>query len=120
MGRSFSSKLLAWLSVVILCTFAGLVVLLVSSPARAADESAEQNYARKCAVCHAKDGSGQTTMGKKNNVKDFKTSGLDKKSDDELFNVIAKGTKGMTGYSKSLGDEQCHALVAYVRQLAKK
>jgi mono/diheme cytochrome c family protein len=120
MDYPFSSKLMTWFSAVALYACAGLMLLLAVSPVRAADQNVEETYAHKCAVCHGKDGSGQTTMGKKNNVKDFKTSDLQKKSDEELFNVIAKGTKGMTGFSKSLGDEQCHALVSYVRQLAKK
>ena len=42
-----------------------LIIFLVAPVTLRAQDSAEDNYNKKCAVCHAKDGSGNTAKGKK-------------------------------------------------------
>lgn len=73
----------------------------------------------KCATCHAADGSGNTAMGKKFNLRDLRSKEVQSQSDDQLYNIIAKGKGKMPPYEKSLGADKCRQLVAQVRKLAK-
>lgn len=69
-----------------------------------------------CASCHGKDGSGNTTMGKKLGVKDYTKD--QSFSDAEAASVIKSGKGKMKGFAK-LSDADVKALVAYVRSLKK-
>ncbi len=74
-------------------------------------------WAQNCASCHGKDGSGNTTMGKKLGLKDYtKEQGF---SDAEAANVIKNGKGKMKGYKDKLSDVDVKALVTYVRSLKK-
>jgi mono/diheme cytochrome c family protein len=88
-------------------------------PGRAQSE-AEKLYKAKCAVCHANDGSGDTPIGKKMKMRDLRSPEIQKLTDGQLHEAVAKGTKGMPGYEKSLKDTQIKELVAYMRELAKQ
>ena len=74
-------------------------------------------YKAKCVACHAADGSGNTTAGKSLKARDLRSAEVQKQSDDQLFNIIAKGKGKMPGYEKTLGAEKCKELSAYVRGL---
>ena len=90
------------------------IVFASSGAAFAADGAAL--WAKNCASCHGKDGSGNTTMGKKLGVKDYsKDQGF---SDAEAANVIKNGKGKMKAY-KQFSDADVKALVAYVRSLKK-
>ena len=81
----------------------------------AADAAA--NWNQLCASCHGKDGSGNTTMGKKLGLKDYsKQQGF---SDAEATNIIKNGKGKMKAYKGKLSDADVKALVAYVRSLKK-
>jgi mono/diheme cytochrome c family protein len=86
-------------------------------PARAATADI---FAAKCATCHGKDGSGNTSMGKAMKLRDLRSQEVQAKSDTELHDFIAKGKSPMPGYQSQLGKEQIDDLVAYLRELAKK
>ena len=74
-------------------------------------------WVQNCASCHGKDGSGNTTMGKKLGLKDYtKEQGF---SDAEAANVIKNGKGKMKGYKDKLSDVDVKALVTYVRSLKK-
>ena len=77
-------------------------------------------YKTKCASCHAVDGSGSTAAGKTMKVRDLRSAEVQKQSDAELYALIGKGKGKMPGYEKTLGAEQCKALVAHMRTLAGK
>jgi cytochrome c553 len=78
---------------------------------------AAANWNQLCASCHGKDGSGNTTMGKKLGVQDYsKAQGF---SDAEAANVIKNGKGKMKGYKAKLSDADVTALVAYIRSLKK-
>jgi mono/diheme cytochrome c family protein len=81
-------------------------------------QSAEDNYNKKCAVCHAKDGSGNTAKGKKVHVKDVHTNMKDSEAD--MIKVVTDG-KGddMDSYKKEFTPEQIKELVQYYRSLGK-
>src|SRR5438874_1498002 len=92
-----------------------VVIIVVSSGAAFADAGAL--WAQHCASCHGKDGSGNTTMGKKLGVKDYTKS--QSFSDAEAANVITNGKGKMKGYKDKLSDADVKALVTYVRSLKK-
>lgn len=77
---------------------------------------------KQCKKCHAEDGSGKTTLGKKLKIKDYTdAASLKEFSDEDLFKMTKDGvpkTK-MAGYGKKLSDEEIQALVGYMRAMAK-
>jgi cytochrome c6 len=94
---------------------AGIVFLSV--PAKA--DTAEATYKSKCAMCHGADGKGETPTGKAMKVNDFASETVQKMSDADLTDVIAKG-KGKMPAFKTLTADQVKDLVAYVRSFGKK
>lgn len=98
-----------------------LVVALLAAPAAAqSGMDAKSTYTQKCASCHGADGTGNTTMGKKMGLRDLTSPEVQKQTDDQLFQVTAKGKGKMPGYEKQLGAERIRGLVAFMRELAKK
>jgi mono/diheme cytochrome c family protein len=93
--------------------------LLCTAIARA-QGAAEKTYKAKCAACHGVDGKGDTPAGKKLGAHDFSSPNVQKMSDGDLGQSIAKGKGKMPGYEKSLKDSEIKDLVAYVRTLGKK
>ena len=76
-------------------------------------------FAAKCASCHAKDGSGNTTIGKKMALRDLGSAAVQKQTDQQLHDITAKGKKKMPAFEKKLSAAQINELVAYIRSLAK-
>jgi len=74
-------------------------LLVVTMPSRA-DEASEKLYKAKCAACHGADGKGETATGKALKVKDFASEEVQKMSDEDLNEVIAKGKNKMPAYGK--------------------
>jgi len=83
-----------------------------------ADNVAEVTYKAKCAACHATDGSGDTAVGKKLGTHDFRSPEVQKMSDAELSEILAKGKNKMPGYEKSLKPDEIKGLVTYIRSFA--
>jgi mono/diheme cytochrome c family protein len=81
-------------------------------------QSGEELYNKKCAVCHAKDGSGNTAKGKKVHVKDVHENMKD--SESAMIKVVTDG-KGddMDSYKSQFTGDQIKALVEYYRSLGK-
>src|SRR5262249_11301226 len=91
--------------------------IIIASAGISVAADAAANWSRLCASCHGKDGSGNTTMGKKLGVKDYsKDQGF---SDAEATNVIKNGKGKMKAYKDKLSDADVKALVAYLRSLKK-
>jgi len=92
-----------------------------SSAAKPAPDDAQDVYLDKCAVCHGKDGSGNTAKGRKLKVKDLRSPDAQKLSEAEMIDIVAKGKgKDMDGFEKELGKDMVKSLVEYYRGLAKK
>ena len=94
-----------------------LAMMLASSGATFGVDPAAL-WGQHCASCHGKDGSGNTTMGKKLGVKDY-TKEQGGFSDAEAANVVKNGKGKMKAYKDKLSDADVKALVAYVRSLKK-
>ncbi|MBI3951263.1 MAG: cytochrome c [Acidobacteria bacterium] len=74
-------------------------------------------YKAKCASCHGADGRGNTSIGKRMKLRDLRSPDVQKMSDDQLFDIIAKGRGKMPGYIKSLDHDKIHKIVSYIREL---
>lgn len=105
--------------VVLSALVAGAWFLLPVSRLQASDSIAP-TYVAKCSMCHAKDGSGNTPMGKNMKVPDLCSKAVQSKSDAALANVIAKGKGIMPQYGSQLSKQQINEMVTYLRHLAKK
>jgi mono/diheme cytochrome c family protein len=97
---------------------AGLMMLLGLSVR--AQETGESLYKAKCALCHGPDGAGKTPMGQALKIPDLHSDDVQKLSDAELTEIIAKGKNKMPAYEAKLSKEQITKLVGFVRDLAKK
>ena len=93
-----------------------IFAMIIASSGAAFGADGAALWAKNCVSCHGKDGSGNTTMGKKLGLKDYTKS--QSFSDAEAANVIKNGKGKMKAY-KQLSDADVKALVAYVRSLKK-
>jgi cytochrome c6 len=101
---------------VVFAVFA-IVLFMLTRPA-VADEGAA-TYKAKCAMCHGADGKGDTPAGKKMGAHDFASADVQKQSDSDLAQVIAKGKNKMPAYEGKLKPEEMKDLVGYIRKLGK-
>jgi len=95
------------------------LILFLGLPARA-QETGESLFKAKCAMCHGPDGAGKTTMGQTLKIPDLHSEDVQKLSDAELSQTVAKGKNKMPAYEGKLSKEQITQLVGFVRDLAKK
>lgn len=84
-----------------------------------AQSATETLFKGKCAACHGLDGKGETSTGKAMKVKDLASDDVQKMSDADLNDTIAKGKGKMPAY-KTLTPDQVKDLVGYVRAFGKK
>lgn len=107
-----------------------ILVVLFALPTRAAGRApsgaGQAVYDRECAQCHgpAGKGDGEEAQYLTPAPKDFKSGVLDKRSDDFLAAVVARGgpakglSEAMPAFPK-LSRAEVDAVIAYVRQLGK-
>lgn len=95
-------------------------VVLATGPGTRAQGDAVAVFKKHCAMCHAEDGSGNSTSGKALKLKDLRSAEVQKQTDAELTDVITKGRGKMPAFAAKLSPETIKSLVAYVRQIAKK
>lgn len=104
--------------------FAAGAFAIAASLAGAAD--VKENWTKHCTRCHAADGSGNTKIGKKQNLKDYTSADVQAKmTDDEMLKAIVDGVKGddgkekMQAYKEKLSEQESKDLVAYIRTMKK-
>ena len=99
-----------------------MMLLLSARPALlgAFPGDGESTFRAKCSICHGVDGSGNTATGKKLKMRDLRADDVQKQTDAQLAEIIAKGKKDMPGYEKKLKETQIKELVAYLRDFAKE
>ncbi len=113
------------LGITVLIAGGWLAFLLVSHaggavPSAAPAPNAQDVYLDKCSVCHGQDGLGNTAKGRKLKVKSVKSPEVQKLSEAEMIEIVAKGKgKDMDGFEKELGADMVKQLVAYYRTLGK-
>lgn len=76
-------------------------------------------FKSNCVVCHAADGSGNTSPGKALNIKDLRSAEVQKMSDADLTGSISKGKNKMPAFGQKLNPDQLQELVNYIRTLKK-
>lgn len=98
-------------------------MICATGAVKAAD--AAENWANNCVSCHAKDGSGATTMGKKYGVKNYQDPKVQESiTDDQAVKAITEGvtedgkTK-MKPFKEKLTEAEIKDLVAFIRTLKK-
>ena len=101
-----------------LATVALMAISLTYSSRLLAQDAAADLYNKKCAVCHGKDGLGNTAKGKKVHVKDVHENMKD--SEAVMIKAVTDG-KGddMDSYKNEFNADQVKALVEYYRSLGK-
>jgi cytochrome c6 len=94
------------------------IACLLAAPLAFGD--AAEIYAKNCASCHAKDGTGNTTMGKKSKVKDYTDAKVQATfTDAEAHKAILEGKEKMKGFKDKITDAEATELVKYVRAFKK-
>ncbi len=90
-----------------------------------ADATAEL-WNKKCAICHGKDGKGDTKVGKKKGIKDLTDPAVRAEFDrDRMIKGTSEGVPGedgdliMKGFAEKLSPEEIEALVDYAIGLGK-
>ena len=84
----------------------------------------KENWDKSCKKCHGADGKGDTTIGKKLEIKDLTDAKVQASlKDDAMFKAIKEGVKDgdkvRMKAAEGLSDEEIKAMVAYVRTLKK-
>jgi len=80
-------------------------------------------FATQCALCHGEKGDGKSDLAKEMalTLPDFTQSGsLAKRTDGELFAIVANGKDPMPGQKGRMPDPQIWNLVNYLRSLGGK
>jgi mono/diheme cytochrome c family protein len=99
------------------------IALLLASPAAFGD--AAELYAKNCASCHGKDGTGNTKMGKKSGARDYTDAKVQASfSDAEGLKAIKDGVtkdgkEKMKAYGAKVSDAEAKELLAYIRAFKK-
>jgi cytochrome c6 len=101
------------------------MIIIMASVGVTFATDASANWNLHCAACHGKDGSGNTMMGKKLNIKDYRDAKVQAAfSDAEVERAIKEGVKTngketMKPFASKLSDADIKALVAYIRSFKK-
>ncbi len=105
---------------ILIVTLLGLAAALSAKAADASDI-----WTHHCALCHGKDGKGDTKIGQKLGCKDFTDAKVQADlTDAAATKAIKEGLKSSEGKTlmkpfDSLSDDDVKAVVAYVRGLKK-
>ena len=99
-----------------------LALLVVAAPGLAAaeDSAGADLYKAKCLTCHAKDGSGNTPVGKSLQSADLRSPEVQNKADAELTESVSEGKGNMPAFKTLLSADEIHSVLGYVRTLAPK
>jgi len=104
-------------------TTAGIFVclLLIARPTTVrAQNDVAKLYKTNCVLCHAADGSGNTTSGRALKAKDLASSEVQSRADADITEVITKGKGKMPAFAAKLKPDDIKQLVSYVRSMQKK
>ena len=77
-------------------------------------------FRTRCSVCHGVDGNGHTELGKKLKTPDLRSDEVQKRSDDELLEIITDGKGEMPGFEKKLTPDGIQQVILHLRKLARE
>ena len=84
---------------------------------RQREETGQTLYAQRCGGCHGMDGKANTSIGKKESMRDLTSPEVQGQSDGDLRRTIANGRGRMPAYELILGDARIHSLIDYIRTM---
>jgi mono/diheme cytochrome c family protein len=88
-------------------------------------DTAKENWQANCAVCHGKEGEGNTGMGRYLGVADFQSPKVQASFTDEQAvkaikeGIVKDGKTKMKSFGAKLSDQEIKELVKYVRAFKK-
>lgn len=97
---------------------------LAAGQSLAAD--AKANWSKHCAKCHAENGSGQTSTGRKLSIRDYRDSKVQAElKDRDMIKATRGGLKDskrelMKPYGGVLSDDEIRELITHIRAFEKK
>lgn len=99
------------------------LAMLLATPFAFADGA--ELYGKKCASCHGKDGTGNTTMGKKKGARDYTDAAVQSSFTDAegvkavLDGVTKDGKELMKGAAGKITEDEAKAMITYMRSFKK-
>lgn len=97
-----------------------LILAFVSAQGQNAASDGAALYKTKCALCHGPDGTGKTPMGQKFNLRDLRSTEVQKQSDSDLSEAIAQGKGKMLAFGKTPSEDQTKLLVIHIRKIGSR
>jgi cytochrome c6 len=98
----------------------GTLCCLVLPTAIQAQSDPTKIFKANCVLCHSANGSGDSATGKAFHAKDLRSEEVQKRTDAELAEVIAKGKGKMPAFGAKIKADDVTKLVAYLRELPKQ
>lgn len=83
-------------------------------------DSGAESFQEHCVLCHGSDGRAQTETGKKVGAADLTADAIQQQSDSQLSKIVQDGKGKMPAFEGKLSNDEILAVVAYIRDLAKK
>jgi mono/diheme cytochrome c family protein len=100
-------------------TLPAIFTIALLCSCRALADNGADIYQKKCAACHGATGAGDTMIGKNLKIPSLRSPEVQRRTDEELFKIIAKGRNRMPAFDRKLSREQIHDLVRHIRSLEK-
>jgi cytochrome c6 len=105
-------------------TYATIATLLASSvfgqSSKGSNGPGAEVFREQCIGCHGPDGRAQTETGKKVGAADLTSDSVQKETNSSLSKIVQDGKGKMPAFEGRLSDDEIRAVVAYVRELARK
>jgi mono/diheme cytochrome c family protein len=98
---------------------AGVLCCLAPASTMQAESDPAKIFKTNCVLCHSANGSGDNATGKAFHAKDLRSAEVQKQTDEELAEGIAKGKGKMPAFGSKIKPDDVKKLVAYIRALPK-
>src|SRR5258708_21295020 len=98
---------------------AAFLATVVMPSASCAQTDAAKSFKTNCALCHAPDGSGNSSAGKALGAKDLRSQQVQSKSDTDLTLTFTIGQGKMPAFGGKLKPDEIKQMITYIRDLAK-
>jgi mono/diheme cytochrome c family protein len=106
------------LALSVFCMFAVLIAC-ASLMGEENSSPGEGVFKRKCVLCHAADGSGNTPLGKQLQAANLGSKEVQKLTVAEMRKQVHDGRANMPAFGDQLSDQEITQVIQYVRQFGK-